>query len=243
MKKPKKNKPQPSPAASPTSGVGSGMSAPAAPSSPLSSSRSGQTRIVVKESGGEPEARRTPVPALLIGLLGLAVYFGDMYVVNHGGELDARVQHPFQYVRDLEDLQPKGEDDLLKAKGQKVYKLYCSACHQDDGNGNPSAFVPPLAGSDWVNVKDPSRIVRIVLNGLSGPIAVNGKQFGQAAMLPWRDALVDDDIAAALTYVRSTWGNKAPAVKGDFVKPIREATKDRGGNWSADELMQVPLKN
>ena len=57
------------------------------------------------------------MPALLVGLLGLLVYFGDMYVVNHGGELDARVQHPFLYVRDLEDLQPKGEDDLLKANG------------------------------------------------------------------------------------------------------------------------------
>ena len=197
----------------------------------------------MKEPSGEPVAGRAAVPTVLIGFLALMVYFGEMFVVNHGGELDARVHHPFGHVKDLEDLQPKGEEALLKAQGQKIYNLYCAACHQADGNGSTSQNVPPLAGSDWVLPKDPSRIIRIVLNGLSGPITVNGKQWGQAAMLPWRDALTDPDVAAVLTYVRSSWGNKAPAVKADEVKPLREATKDKAGNWTGEELLQIPLKN
>jgi len=33
------------------------------------------------------------------------------------------------------------------------YQLYCSVCHQPNGAGNPSTFIPPLAGSDWVQEK------------------------------------------------------------------------------------------
>ncbi len=238
MKKPKKNQPKSSPAS--VSGESRDTSFVRAAGTPAPRS---SAKVVVGEVGPEPVAGRASVPVLLIALLGLLVYFGDMYVVNHGGELDARVHQPFHIVRDLEDLQPKGADDILKAKGQKIYKQYCSACHQDDGNGNPSAGIPPLAGSDWLVPKDPSRIIRIVLNGLSGPIVVNGKQWGQAAMLPWRDALTDDDVAAVLTYVRSGWGNKGPAVKAEDVKKIRDATKDKGGNWTGDELLQIPLKD
>lgn len=249
MKKPKKNKPKApdikrSTGESPAEGGGpTSASASTAPVAAETGRRSGGTRVLVRETSGEPVARRAAVPALLIALLAALVYFGDMYVIYNGGELDARVHHPFRLVRDLDDLAPKGEDDLLKAKGQKVYKQFCSACHQDDGNGNPSAYIPPLAGSDWVSPKDPGRMIRIVLNGLTGPITVNGKQWGQAAMLPWRDALTDEDIAAALTYVRSSWGNKAPAVKADEVKKLRDATKDRGSNWTADELIAIPLGN
>lgn len=233
MKKPKKNKPQ----AAAKSG---GESQPSG-STEFSSRRSDRT--VVRDDGAEPVAKSAAVPVMLVLMLGAAVFFADVFFVHHGGELDARVHTPFRSVKDLNDLQPKGADDILKAQGQKIYKQYCSACHQDDGNGNPSAFIPPLAGSDWVAPKDAGRIVRIVLNGLQGPITVNGKQFGQAAMLPWRDALTDNDVAAVLTYVRSAWGNKAPAVKVEDVKKIREETKDKGGNWTGDELLAIPLKD
>ena len=231
MKKPKKNKPQ-APAR-----------AAAESPAPEGGVRSGSARVTVRDDGGEPVANRAAVPVMFILLLGALVYFADMYVVTHGGQLDARVHTPFRSVKDLKDLQPKGDDDRAKAQGQKIYKQYCSACHQDDGNGNPSAFIPPLAGSDWVSPKDPGRLIRIVLNGLQGPITVNGKQYGQAAMLPWRDALTDADVAAVLTYVRSAWGNKAGLVKPEDVKKIREETKDKGGNWTGDELLAIPLKD
>jgi mono/diheme cytochrome c family protein len=197
---------------------------------------------VAQESRDEPKANRAAVPVFFLVALVAVLFWGDMYLVDHGGELDARVYAPYRSVEELTSYLPKGEGDLLKAQGQKVYKLYCSACHQDDGNGNPSGFIPPLAGSDWVAAKDPSRIIRIVLNGLQGPITVSGKQFGQTAMLPWRDALNDQDVAGVLTYVRSSWGNKSIAVNAEEVKKIRDETKSHGGSFSPDELLQIPLK-
>jgi len=201
-------------------------------------------KSAIKEISSEPVANRTSMPVLFIAVLGVLLFWGDMYLVNNGGQLDARVYSPYRSVEELNNYRPKDASALLKAQGQKVYKLYCSACHQDDGNGNPSAFIPPLAGSDWVAPKDAHRMIRIVLNGLQGPITVSGKQYGAAAMLPWRDALTaDEDVAGVLTYVRSAWGNKAPAVPVEQVKEIRESTKDRGGNWTPAELLTLPLKD
>jgi mono/diheme cytochrome c family protein len=166
-----------------------------------------------------------------------------MYIVEHGGELDARVQGPFRNWKEIEGLKPQDESARLVAQGARIYGQYCTSCHQGDGNGNASSGFPPLVSSEWVLAKDPSRIIRIVLNGLGGPITVKGKEYGQAQMLPWRDALKDEDIAAVLTFVRNSWGNKAPAVDAGLAKQIRAATVDQSGPWSPDELLKIPLKD
>jgi cbb3-type cytochrome c oxidase subunit III len=62
-----------------------------------------------------------------------------------------------------------------------------------------------------------------VLNGRSGPIDVNGKTFS-GAMPAWKDQLSNDDIAAVLTYIRSTWSNKAAVVTMEQVAVARNPT-------------------
>ena len=55
--------------------------------------------------------------------------------------------------------------------------------------------------------------------------------------------LPDDEIAAVLTYVRNTFGNKAPLVTPAKVKEVREATKSQAGFIApADLLKQHPHK-
>jgi mono/diheme cytochrome c family protein len=199
--------------------------------------------VVVKEVGTEPTVKRTSVPVLLIALLVSLIYWGNMYIVEYGGQLDARVHAPYTSWKQLEGLKPQDETARLVAQGARIYGQYCSSCHMGDGNGNLSSGFPPLAGSEWVLVKDPSRIIRIVLNGLGGPITVKGKEYGQVQMLAWRESLKDDEIAAVLTYVRNTWGNKAPAVDPALVKQIREETREQGGAWTAADLLKIPLKD
>jgi len=240
MKKPKKKKPQEpgrfegrKPAESKTEFVTAAQAQPQAIPTP---------GAVVGEVGGEPRAARVPVPVLLIALLAGLLYWGDMYIVDHGGELDARVYQPYVSFKQLEDLQPKGEEEILKEKGLKVYASTCSNCHQPDGNGGAAQFAPPLAGSEWVIAKDPARIIRIALHGLSGPIAVKGKDYGAGAMVA-HSFLSDEQIAHVLTYIRASWGNKAPAVPIDRVKEIRAETKDHSGYMSVPELEKVSLKD
>jgi mono/diheme cytochrome c family protein len=96
---------------------------------------------------------------------------------------------------------------------------------------------PPLAGSEWVN-GDEAKVVRILLHGVTGPIEVAGETFN-GMMPPWGGTLKDDDIAAVLTYVRSTWGNTGAAITAAKVASIRAATTSRTTPWTAAELAQV----
>ena len=101
-------------------------------------------------------------------------------------------------------------------KGKEVFSKTCIACHQANGQGVPNAF-PPLAKSDYLN-KDTNRAIKTVLNGLSGPVTVNGKKFN-AMMTP--QALSDQQIADVLTYVYSSWGNNGTKVTPAMVKAQR----------------------
>lgn len=101
--------------------------------------------------------------------------------------------------------------------GRAIFLLNCSACHQANGQGGGP--YPPLAGNPDVKNVDSAAIIQTVLNGRTGPITVNGMQYG-GNMPSWRD-LSDTEIAAVLTYVRSAWGNGAAAVSADQVAAAR----------------------
>ena len=45
-------------------------------------------------------------------------------------------------------------------------------------------------------------------------------------------------MAAVLTYVRNSWGNKAAPVIPETVKKVRAATKDRSIFWKPEELLK-----
>jgi len=120
--------------------------------------------------------------------------------------------------------------------GKVVYSTTCAACHQATGEGVEGTY-PPLAGSEIVN-GDEAKVVRIVLNGLTGPVEVAGETYS-GMMPPWGGVLKDPEIAAVLTYVRSTWGNKGAPITASKVAAIRAATSSRTTPWTAAELANV----
>ncbi|MEY2408247.1 MAG: hypothetical protein QOF48_917, partial [Verrucomicrobiota bacterium] len=136
----------------------------------------------------------------------------------------------------------KAAVDPRISKGEGLYNLICKACHQEDGQGGVAQGCPPLAGSDWVLTKDPSRMAAIVIKGLTGPIVVSGKTYGTGTMTPFGDSLNDDDIASVLSYVRNNWSNKAPLVDATDVKKARAQFKDRPGYMDASELLKMVLR-
>ena len=192
----------------------------------------------------EPRAERGLMPVGLIGLLAIVAFLGNMYFIYHGfdiggkgGAFPEQVYFPYGSYADVVQANPKpGGVDL--DMGKRVY-VPCSQCHQPGGMGTPGMF-PPLAGSEWVTSEGHERLIRIVLDGLTGPIEVDGQQYVNT-MVPWRDTLNDEQIAAVLSYIRNEWGNKGSFVSPEEVKKVREATKDRAGRyWTVEELMQIP---
>ena len=139
----------------------------------------------------------------------------------------------------------KGTERDLFVKGKAIYARdgYCNTCHQSNGKGLESSGFPPLTGTTWVTGSE-ERLIKLVLKGLYGPIDVLGKKYpGQVPMTPFAGMLNDDEVAAVLTYVRNSFGNKATAITAEKVKATRASVQDKIGFYSPEELLkQHPLE-
>ena len=197
--------------------------------------------VPLSAGASEPRAGQVAVPVWLIILFFLTLYWGMVYFDRNSGWFDEQVYAPYRSIQEVEAYQPVTGAPGLVQLGLQVYnKPTCVACHQANGKGLPGQF-PPLVQTDWVLEPEPGRIIRLVLDGLSGPMQVNGQSFN-GAMVPWRDALTDEEIAAVLSYIRQNpeWGNKAPEVKPERVKEVREKTKGRNQPYSPEDLLKIP---
>lgn len=101
----------------------------------------------------------------------------------------------------------------------KTQFMTCMACHGAEGQGVAN-LAPPLAGSDWV-MGPVENLIRIQLRGLQGPITVSGVEYNLVAPMVPQAFQTDEQIAAVLTFVRNSWGNKASPVTPEQVKVFR----------------------
>ena len=182
-----------------------------------------------------PGARLSP---WFMALVGVMAVWADLHLIHEAGDFSAEVYAPYISMAEVEKEYPQSDEERMFARGAAVY-LTCAACHQPNGKGIPGQF-PPLAGSDWVVVGGPNRMIRIVLHGLQGPMIVDGLPYNNI-MAPL-GTLSDEDIAAVLTYVRGNkeWGNNAAPITPEQVAAVRAQTSDRSQPWTADELLRIP---
>ena len=169
-----------------------------------------------------PTASDAPVPVWIIVLTLVLLFLGAVYFDHHSGWFDKQVYAPYATAEELAFYQPKSGAAALAAHGKVVYDTVCGLCHGNDGLGKLNQ-APPLAGSEWV-AKDAASLARVPLAGLNGPIKVAGQDWN-LAMAPMGAGLSDADLAAVLTYIRSSWGNQYSAVSADDVKAERAAVR------------------
>ncbi len=120
-------------------------------------------------------------------------------------------------------------------RGKTIFAQTCAACHQPTGMGQ-EGLAPPLVDSEWVLGSD-RRLVRIVLQGLAGPIGVGGAQYNLE--MPSLATFPDQDIADVLTYIRREWEHNASPVSAETAKQVHEEVKDRAEPWTARELLEI----
>ena len=124
----------------------------------------------------------------------------------------------------------KGEHLASFIRGEKLYlgRAACMGCHGADGAGIDN-LGPQLDHSDWVTGPD-TRLVKVLLHGLTGPIKIHGETFTPQAVMPGlaqNPTISDQDIADITTYLRANWTNRAPQVPAKTVTKTRNNTKDR----------------
>lgn len=88
-------------------------------------------------------------------------------------------------------------------RGQELYSIHCSNCHQTNGEGLGKLF-PPIKSSDFMD-KNFEQVICLMKNGISEPIMVNEVTFSQP--MPGISELTDLEIAEVATYIYNTWGH------------------------------------
>lgn len=164
---------------------------------------------------------------------------------------DTWLRTPYRTARAVLEGQPIEEERVVEVpehlpeslhaeflRGAEIYERdgHCATCHQPDGRGLAASGFPPLAGASWVTGDD-ERLIRVTLNGLMGPLELDGVSYpGLVPMTPFGDLLDDEELAAVLTYVRNAFGNHAPAVTARRVAEVREASASKTGFYTPEEL-------
>jgi mono/diheme cytochrome c family protein len=167
------------------------------------------------------EPKNPTVPVWLFALLLLLLFACGVYFDRHSGWFDDQVYAPFKDSDELAAYQPVSGAAATMLEGQKVYSSICAACHGDSGQGKPGQ-APPLAGSEWVNAANFKEAGEVPQLGLNGEVHVAGQDWN-SQMAPMGAALSDSDLAAVLTYIRGSWGNKGADVSAADIKAMRTA--------------------
>lgn len=102
--------------------------------------------------------------------------------------------------------------DVAENPGRDVYERSCVGCHQAGGRGIEGTF-PSLRDNDLIQ-GPPEALLILVLEG--------------RAAMPGFESLSNREMAAVLSYLRTSWGNDAERIPKDQIAEIRKhlATTD-----------------
>jgi len=176
----------------------------------------------------EPSERFAPIPPLFLAFVAILTLIAFGYIVRYANDLG--------FAGDRRTPGALATVSKKDASGDQLFASLCVGCHQATGLGLPGVF-PPLAGSEWVKAQEATP-AKILLVGLSGSVTVKGQTYN--GQMPAFKQLSDDEIAAVLSYLRSSWGNGAPAVTAASVKSVRESLKDRAEPWKGEAELGRP---
>jgi mono/diheme cytochrome c family protein len=116
---------------------------------------------------------------------------------------------------------PRSEGSLLISLGKTVYDGECASCHGSTGEGKPPHY-PPLAGNQSIQMDSSVNAIRMVLNGGYAPgTKANPMPHG---MPPFAVSLSDNEVAAVVSYIRTSWGNRGTPVSADEANELRKAS-------------------
>ncbi len=187
---------------------------------------------------GEPTATRSAAPMWIIVVTLALLFAGGIFLDSHSGWFDKNVYVPYGSRQQLDSFQPKSGAQAALARGKTVYESVCGICHGSDGAGK-AGQAPALAGSEWVAAKGFNRLLHIPLAGVAGAIKVHGQDWN-LNMAAMGAALPDSDLAAVLTYIRSSWGNQAGEVTAEDVQKVRAEIGKSPQPYTGAQLDALP---
>jgi mono/diheme cytochrome c family protein len=112
----------------------------------------------------------------------------------------------------------------VERPGAGLYQAFCIKCHKESGNGEPGKF-PKLAGNSSILSEDATSLVHLLLMGSKTAQTKAGPN--PQEMPAFAEKFSDRQIAEVLSFIRNSWGNKAPPVAVREVSVLRRALQQK----------------
>ena len=159
----------------------------------------------------------------------------DVYLkslaLNPGSSSGSPLEHTFSQ-------QKTSSDALFATQGGLGYVQFCASCHQLNGKGVANLF-PPLAGNPSLLSGNPLSVVHVILSGSRSAVTA---EYPKAFAMPNYGGLTDEELAQIVTFIRTAWGNHAPAVTPDEIGKVRSEITPRPpsqGSYAAPRLAGI----
>jgi mono/diheme cytochrome c family protein len=110
-------------------------------------------------------------------------------------------------------------DVTVMSRGAAIYSDVCASCHLENGVGQPGLF-PPLDHDAMLQQMDATGLDHLILAGTR--IATTPTRPTPLSMPSFAWKLSDQEIADVATYLRNSWGNRAPPVDTSSVATLRK---------------------
>jgi len=123
-----------------------------------------------------------------------------------------------------------------KAEGRVAYESNCAGCHGDNGAGR-HGVAPTLIDNATMTGREPHSAIRAVLEGFD-------PRDKWGAMPSFAYAMTNQEVADAINYARTSWGNEAqPNARASLVAYLRgQADLPNGGQRTASRCLAPPTE-
>ena len=104
----------------------------------------------------------------------------------------------------------------VMGRGRTIYNLHCGTCHLPTGEGDPDMAPRLDRGSLVVQDENPASLINAILYGPHLPSPPLQPKWREP-MEDFQYLLDDEEVAAAATFIRHSWGNASGMVTADQV--------------------------
>ena len=127
---------------------------------------------------------------------------------------------------------------LGQGDGAQVFGR-CVPCHRGNGAGSVGLYPPLVNHAPEIVKASRTYLITVLLYGVRGKIEIEGQKSPYDGVMPSHDSLTDEEVAAVLNYVLTSWGNEKNLPK-DFKNISADEVKaQRGKNLTDKQVYEI----
>ncbi|MEX2597451.1 MAG: cbb3-type cytochrome c oxidase N-terminal domain-containing protein, partial [Salibacteraceae bacterium] len=132
---------------------------------------------------------------------------GDLQIAEYHAEMKAAEEAKAAFVETQESEVDENNVEYLTdaatlAAGEKIFKLYCAACHGENGGSAPGGVGPNLTDEYWIHGGSMNDIYKTIKYGVP-----------EKGMVSWQAQLSPGKIQEVSSYIKSLKGTNPPNPK------------------------------